>query len=189
MVVSIVALVLSVAGTSVAGVATISVLNKKEKKQTRNIAKDEINRAAPGLTVAAAARAQNATNAQNAVNAENATNAQNAQTVPDDSITGAKVLAGSLSLSDSARSAASNMSGAMVAAGACNDLNFGFAALELQPGDVGFLVPELSVNGIVPHSPAQAGAGGTLLLGVCNVSNGPITLPSPYPLRIYAFHP
>jgi hypothetical protein len=60
MTVAIVALVFAVAGTSVAGVATISVLNKKEKKQTRNIAKDEIKKAAPGLSVA------NATNAGNA---------------------------------------------------------------------------------------------------------------------------
>ena len=55
--ISIVALVFALAGTSIAGVATISVLNKKEKKQTRNIARDEIKKAAPGLSVA------NATNA------------------------------------------------------------------------------------------------------------------------------
>lgn len=78
MVVSIVALVLAVTGTSVAGVATISVLNKKEKKQTRNIAKDEINKAAPGLSVANAVNAENAANAQSATNAESATNATNA---------------------------------------------------------------------------------------------------------------
>ncbi len=52
MVTSIVALVFAVAGTSVAGVATISVLNKKEKKQTSKIAKKEIKKAAPGLSVA-----------------------------------------------------------------------------------------------------------------------------------------
>jgi hypothetical protein len=63
MVISIVALVFAVAGTSLAGVATISVLSKKEKKQTRNIAKDEINKAAPGLSVASATNAQNAANA------------------------------------------------------------------------------------------------------------------------------
>jgi hypothetical protein len=60
MVVSIVALVFALAGSAAAGVATISVLSKKEKKQTRNIAKDEINKAAPSLSVA------NATNSQNA---------------------------------------------------------------------------------------------------------------------------
>ena len=57
MVLSIIAVVFSLAGTGAASVATISVLSKKEKKQTRNIAKDEINKAAPGLSVA------NATNA------------------------------------------------------------------------------------------------------------------------------
>jgi hypothetical protein len=62
MVVSIVALVFAIAGTSIAGVA----LTKKEKKQTRSIAKDEINKAAPGLSVANATNAQNASNAQNA---------------------------------------------------------------------------------------------------------------------------
>jgi hypothetical protein len=64
MLVAIVALVFAVAGTSVAGVATISALSKKEKKQTRNIAKSQINKAAPGLSVA------NATNAGNAADAE-----------------------------------------------------------------------------------------------------------------------
>lgn len=56
MVVAIVALIFAVAGTAVAGVATISVLSKKEKKQTRKIAKDEIKKTAPGLSVANAAK-------------------------------------------------------------------------------------------------------------------------------------
>jgi hypothetical protein len=55
--VAIVALVLAVAGSALAGVATVSVLNKKEKKQTRKIARSEINKAAPGLSVAKAANA------------------------------------------------------------------------------------------------------------------------------------
>ena len=59
-VISIVALVLAVVGTSVAGVATISVLNKKEKKQTRKIATNVVNGLAPGLSVAAAQTAANA---------------------------------------------------------------------------------------------------------------------------------
>lgn len=54
MVVAIVALVFAIGGTSVASVATISALSKKEKKQTRSIAKNEINKAAPGLSVAKA---------------------------------------------------------------------------------------------------------------------------------------
>lgn len=61
--ISIVALVFAVAGTAVAGVATVSVLTKKEKKQTRSIAKDEIQKAAPGLSVANAVSAQNAASA------------------------------------------------------------------------------------------------------------------------------
>jgi hypothetical protein len=84
MVVAVVALVLAVAGTSVASVATISVLNKKEKRQTRNIARGEINKAAPGLSVAKAANAENATNAEtatSATNAENADQADNSTTV------------------------------------------------------------------------------------------------------------
>jgi hypothetical protein len=51
MAVAIVALVFAVAGTSLAGVATISKLSKKEKTQTRNIANTEINKAAPNLDV------------------------------------------------------------------------------------------------------------------------------------------
>jgi hypothetical protein len=54
--IAIIALVFAVAGTAVAGVATVSVLSKKEKKQTRNIAGDEIRKAAPGLSVANAAQ-------------------------------------------------------------------------------------------------------------------------------------
>jgi hypothetical protein len=57
MVLSIIAVVFSLAGTGAASVATISVLSKKEKKQTRNIAKDEIRKAAPGLSVASAKNA------------------------------------------------------------------------------------------------------------------------------------
>jgi hypothetical protein len=48
-VVSIIALVFALAGSAAAGVATISVLSKKEKKQTRNIADSEVNKLAPGL--------------------------------------------------------------------------------------------------------------------------------------------
>lgn len=55
MVVSIIALVFALAGSAAAGVATISVLSKKEKKQTRNIADSEVNKLAPGLSVKSAA--------------------------------------------------------------------------------------------------------------------------------------
>jgi hypothetical protein len=52
MVLSIIAVVFSLAGTGAASVATISALSKKEKKQTRNIADSEITKKAPGLSVA-----------------------------------------------------------------------------------------------------------------------------------------
>lgn len=80
-VISIVALAFAVAGTAVAGVATVSVLTKKEKKQTRKIAKKEINKAAPGLSVANATNAGSATNATTAANADNADQAENSATV------------------------------------------------------------------------------------------------------------
>jgi hypothetical protein len=64
-VISIVSLLFAVTGTAVAGVATVSVLNKKEKKQTRKIARDEIKKAAPGLSVANAVSAQSASTVQN----------------------------------------------------------------------------------------------------------------------------
>src|SRR5262245_900033 len=63
MTVAIIALVFAVAGTAIASVATVSVLSKKEKKQTRNIARDEIGKAAPGLSVANAASATTAADA------------------------------------------------------------------------------------------------------------------------------
>ena len=66
MIVAIIAVVFAVAGTSVAGVAAISTLSKQEKKQTRNIAKGEINKAAPSLSVANALNASSAANAANA---------------------------------------------------------------------------------------------------------------------------
>jgi hypothetical protein len=56
-----VALIAALAGTAVAGgVATISALNKKEKKQTRNIAGQEIDKKAPNLSVAKAKSADTA---------------------------------------------------------------------------------------------------------------------------------
>jgi hypothetical protein len=72
MLVAIVALVFALAGSTAAGVATISVLNKKEKKQVRNIAKDEIGKAAPGLSVASAETANRANTANTADSATNA---------------------------------------------------------------------------------------------------------------------
>jgi hypothetical protein len=60
MVVAVLALVAAVVGTAVAGpLVTKSVLNKKEKKQTRTIARSTVKKLAPGLSVASAANASN----------------------------------------------------------------------------------------------------------------------------------
>lgn len=60
-VLGLIALIVALAGTAVAGpLATTSVLNKKDKKQIRKIARAEIAKAAPGLTVGNAANATNA---------------------------------------------------------------------------------------------------------------------------------
>ena len=125
LVVSIIALIFALAGTSIAGVATISVLSKKEKKQTRNIAKDEINKAAPGLSVA------NAANAQNAVNAQNATNAQNANianTVQDGSI-GTSQFAGSIPAARVTRTAAQSIEDSVTTAVAFDSERYDTAAM------------------------------------------------------------
>ena len=61
--VAMIALVFAVAGTSV---AAVNALTKKEKKQVRNIAKGEISKAAPGLSVAEAAHAKTADSAKQA---------------------------------------------------------------------------------------------------------------------------
>src|SRR5918995_5068220 len=55
------ALVIAVTGTAVAGpLATTSVLNKKERKQVRKIAGSQVKKLAPGLAVARARSAGNA---------------------------------------------------------------------------------------------------------------------------------
>jgi hypothetical protein len=67
MVIALLALVVAVVGTAVAGpLATNSVLNKKEKKQTRRIARNIVNSLASGLSVASSQTAANATSAGNA---------------------------------------------------------------------------------------------------------------------------
>lgn len=65
LVVAIVALLVAVTGTAVASVATISALNHKDKKQVKKIADREIGKKAPGLSVATAANAGNASNLAN----------------------------------------------------------------------------------------------------------------------------
>ena len=64
MIIASTALIIALAGTAVAAPTAIkSVLDKGEKKQVKKIAKKEIRKAAPGLSVANATNAQNATNA------------------------------------------------------------------------------------------------------------------------------
>jgi hypothetical protein len=58
MTVAAAALIVALAGTAIAApIAIQSVLNKKERKQVRKIAKNQIKQAAPGLSVARAADA------------------------------------------------------------------------------------------------------------------------------------
>jgi hypothetical protein len=63
MIVAILALVLAVAGSSI---AAVNALTKKQKSQTRKIARSEIAKAAPGLSVAEAVHAKQADTAKQA---------------------------------------------------------------------------------------------------------------------------
>ena len=67
MTVAIAALVVALVGTAMAAPTAIrSVLNKQEKKQTKKIAKNQVNKLAPGLTVARANTAGTADKAKDA---------------------------------------------------------------------------------------------------------------------------
>lgn len=67
MVVALAALVVALAGTAMAAPTAIkSILNKKEKKQTKNIAKNQVNALAPGLSVKHAGTAGTADTAKDA---------------------------------------------------------------------------------------------------------------------------
>src|SRR5262249_41233618 len=64
MVVAITALIVALAGTAMAAPTAIkSILNKQEKKQTKNIAKNQVNSLAPGLSAKHAKTADVASNA------------------------------------------------------------------------------------------------------------------------------
>jgi hypothetical protein len=77
--VAVLALVAALAGTAVAGPdASTSAITKKK---VASIATKQINKLAPGLSVAHADTASNATNAQNAAHADTATNAQDANSL------------------------------------------------------------------------------------------------------------
>jgi hypothetical protein len=68
MVVAISALIVALAGTAMAAPTAIkSILNKQEKKQVKNIAKNQVNKLAPGLSVR---RADSAARADTAANAD-----------------------------------------------------------------------------------------------------------------------
>lgn len=81
MAVAIAALVIAIAGTAVAGVGTISVLTKNDKKQIKKIAgkvaDQRVRSLASGLTVASAASAGTAGTAERAKSADFATKAGN----------------------------------------------------------------------------------------------------------------
>ena len=73
-----VALIIALAGTAMAAPTAIkSVLDKKEKKQVKNIAKNQINKLGPGLSVASAKTADSANTANSATTAGSATKALN----------------------------------------------------------------------------------------------------------------
>ena len=67
MIVAMTALVIALAGTAMAAPTAIkSILNKKEQKQAKNIAKNQINALAPGLSVKHADTAGSADSAKHA---------------------------------------------------------------------------------------------------------------------------
>jgi hypothetical protein len=79
------------AGTAMAAPTAIkSILNKKEKKQTKNIAKNQINALAPRLSVK---HADTAGSADTAKHADSATNADNAKRADDaDALSGTTIV-------------------------------------------------------------------------------------------------
>jgi hypothetical protein len=73
MIVAGVALIIALAGTAMAAPTAIkSILNKKEKKQVKNISKNQVNALAPGLSVKHAGTAGSADAAKRADTAANA---------------------------------------------------------------------------------------------------------------------
>jgi hypothetical protein len=73
MIVALAALVVALAGTAMAAPTAIkSILNKKEKKQVKNISKNQVNALAPGLSVKHAGTAGSADTAKRADTAANA---------------------------------------------------------------------------------------------------------------------
>jgi hypothetical protein len=79
MVVAVTALSFAVAGTSVAGAATVNALSKQEKKQVTRIAAKQIKKKARGLSVARSTSAGTAARADTAGRADTAARADTAQ--------------------------------------------------------------------------------------------------------------
>ena len=76
MIVALAALVVALAGTAMAAPTAIkSILNKKEKKQVKNISKNQVNALAPGLSVKHADTAGSADTAKSADSAKRADDA------------------------------------------------------------------------------------------------------------------
>ena len=98
MIVALAALVVALAGTAMAAPTAIkSILNKKEKKQAKNIAKNQINALAPGLSVKhanTAGSADSAKHADSATNADSAKRADNADSLSGTTIVGAADIEG-----------------------------------------------------------------------------------------------
>jgi hypothetical protein len=81
MIVAATALIIALAGTAMAAPTAIkSILNKKEKKQVKNISKNQVNALAPGLSVK---HANTAGSADTAKRADAATNADAAKRADD----------------------------------------------------------------------------------------------------------
>jgi hypothetical protein len=86
MIVAATALIIALAGTAMAAPTAIkSILNKKEKKQAKNIAKNQINALAPGLSVK---HANTAGSADTAKRADVATKADDADALSGNTIVG-----------------------------------------------------------------------------------------------------
>jgi hypothetical protein len=86
MIVAATALIVALAGTAMAAPTAIkSILNKKEKKQVKNISKNQINALAPGLSVK---HANTAGSADTAKRADVATKADNADALSGVTVVG-----------------------------------------------------------------------------------------------------
>jgi hypothetical protein len=92
MIVAATALIVALAGTAMAAPTAIkSILNKKEKKQVKNISKNQVNALAPGLSVKhanTAGSADTAKRADAATNADAAKRADNADALSGNTIVG-----------------------------------------------------------------------------------------------------